>query len=199
MSTNRTATVRGRFDTTTARYNLQIGNLSGAYGIKELSFFAQDSWRINQKLTVNFGLRFEKQYNPSAEANNTPVLNLVRNTAWPLFGNRKLDPSIIPDSQNEWGPRIGFAYDPMGNGKTVIRGFDGEYYAISGIRQVTFRLHSVRRHLRLPDLIWQRLKLRIRSTSQLWAAPDLHLIRFIANLRSWVSISTRSRSHRSRS
>ena len=129
MSTNRTATVRGRFDTTTARYNKQIGNLAAAYGIKELSFFVQDSWRVNQKLTINAGLRFEKQYNPSAEANNSTVLSLIRNTPWPIFGNRTLDPSIIPDSQNQWGPRLGFAYDPKGNGKTVIRGFAGQYYA----------------------------------------------------------------------
>lgn len=118
----------GRFDTTTARYNKQIGNLAAAFGIKELSFFAQDSVRINQKLTLNVGLRFEKQYNPTAEANNSTVLNLIRNTVFPLFG-RAIDPSIIPDSQPQWGPRIGFAYDPKGNGKTVLRAYAGEYYA----------------------------------------------------------------------
>ncbi len=129
MGTAQSATFRGRFDTTTARYNKQIGNLSAGYGVKELSFFAQDSWRVNQKWTLNFGLRYEKQFNPDSENNNATVLNLIRNTAWPIFGGRTLDPSAIPDSQNQWGPRVGFAYDPKGNGKTVIRAYAGQYYA----------------------------------------------------------------------
>ncbi len=128
IGTTQTATFRGRFDTTTARYNLQIGNLAAAYTVTEMSLFAQDSWRLTPKLTVNFGLRFEKQYNPSSQNNNSTVLNLIRGTTFPMLGGT-IDPSIIPDSQNEWGPRLGFAYDPKGNGKTVIRGYAGEYYA----------------------------------------------------------------------
>ncbi|HQU81638.1 MAG TPA: TonB-dependent receptor [Pyrinomonadaceae bacterium] len=129
ISTVRTATYRGRFDTATARYNKQIGNLAAAYTVRELAFFAQDAWRITPKLTFNYGLRYEKQFNPTSEANNTPVLNLIKNTAFPILGNKGIDPAAIPDSQNQWGPRVGFAYDPNGDGKTVIRGFAGMYYA----------------------------------------------------------------------
>lgn len=129
MSTNQTATVRGRFDLATARYRKQIGNLSAAYSVRELAFFGQDAWRITPKLTLNYGLRWEKQFNPSAEANNSPVIDLIRNTPLPLFGGRTIDPTQIPDSQNQWGPRVGFAYDPKGDGKTVIRAFSGIYYA----------------------------------------------------------------------
>ncbi len=119
----------GRFDTTTARYNKQIGNLTAAFGVKELAFFAQDSWiAIPNRLTLNLGLRFEKQFNPTAEATNTPVLNLIRSTTFPIFG-RTIDPASIPDSQNQWGPRVGFAWNPFGDGKTVVRGFSGMYYA----------------------------------------------------------------------
>ena len=118
----------GRFDTTTARYNLQIGNLLAAYTVKELSFFAQDAWRVRPNFTLNFGLRYEKQYNPDAAANNTAVINLVKATTFPILGKR-IDPTVIPDSQNQWGPRLGFAWDPSGNGKTVVRAFSGIYYA----------------------------------------------------------------------
>lgn len=128
ISTNVTPTVYGRFDTTTARYNKQIGNLQAGYTVRELSFFAQDSWRVNQKLTLNFGLRYEKQFNPDAEVSNTAVVNLIKATTFPILG-KSVDPTIIPDSQNQWGPRVGFAYDPKGDGKTVIRGFAGMYYA----------------------------------------------------------------------
>lgn len=119
----------GRFDTTTARYRKQIGNLSAAYGVKELAFFVQDSWvAIPNRLTLNLGLRFEKQFNPDAEANNSPVINLIRSTTFPIVG-RTIDPTQIPDSQNQWGPRVGFAWNPFGDGKTVVRGFSGMYYA----------------------------------------------------------------------
>ncbi len=123
-----TASYRGRFDTTSSRYNLQIGNLLAAYTVKELSFFGQDAWRIRPNFTLNFGLRYEKQYNPDAEATNSTVINLVKATTFPVLG-KAIDPTVIPDSQNEWGPRLGFAWDPKGNGKTVVRAFSGMYYA----------------------------------------------------------------------
>ncbi len=129
ITSTRTGSYLGRFDTTTARYNLQVGNLLAAYTVKQLAFYAQDAWRVNSKLTINYGLRYEKQYNPDSEATNTTVLNLVKSTAFPALGGKSIDPSRIPDSQNEWGPRLGFAYDPKGDGKTVIRGYAGEFYA----------------------------------------------------------------------
>ena len=118
----------GRFDTTSARYNQQVGNLLANFTIKELSFFGQDAWRIRPNFTLNFGLRYEKQYNPTAEANNSSVLSLIRSTVFPIFG-KTVDPATIPDSPNEFAPRVGFAWDPKNNGKTVIRAYAGEYFA----------------------------------------------------------------------
>jgi len=112
-----------------ARYNQQIGNLQAAFDVKELAFFGQNSWRATQRLTINFGLRYEKQFNPSAEANNTPVINAIKAASFPLLGNRSIDPTQIPDSKHQWGPRLGFAYDLTGDGKTVIRAYSGVYYA----------------------------------------------------------------------
>jgi hypothetical protein len=123
-----TPAILGRFDDTRARYNRQIGNLQASFGIKQLAFFGQDSWRVTPKLTINYGLRAEAQYNPSPEANNTAILNVVRNTIFPITG-RGYDGTQIPDSGWQWGPRLGFAYDPEGKGKMVIRGFAGQYFA----------------------------------------------------------------------
>jgi hypothetical protein len=121
----------GRFDVTTARYNQQIGNLAASFAIKEIAFFGQDAWRIRPNLTVNYGLRYEKQLNPTSQNNNTAVLNAIKATSFPmLVGNKTgFDPSQIPDSQDEWGPRVGIAWDPFSDGKTVIRAYAGEYYA----------------------------------------------------------------------
>lgn len=118
----------GRFDNPSARYSLQIGNREAAFKVHELAFFAQDTWRVTPKFTLNYGLRVEQQYNPEPEANNTQVINTVQNTVFPVRG-RGFDPTQIADSGYQYGPRLGFAYDPKGDGKTVFRGFSGLYYA----------------------------------------------------------------------
>lgn len=127
-ATTGTVPFLGRFDTTTARLTQQVGNLLAAFTIKELSFFGTDSWRIRPNFTLTYGLRYERQYNPSAQTSNTTVLNLVKATTFPLLG-KSIDPAVIPDSQHEWGPRLGFAWDPRNDGKTVIRAYAGRYFA----------------------------------------------------------------------
>lgn len=117
----------GRFDDTTARYNRQIGNLQAGFRNEELAFFGQDQWRISSKLSINYGLRAEQQYNPDAETSNSALVNVVANTNFPYYG-AAFTPSI-PDSGWQYGPRLGFAYDPGGDGKTVIRGYSGIYFA----------------------------------------------------------------------
>lgn len=122
-----TNAILGRFDSTTARYNRQIGNLLAEYPVHELAFFGQDSWRATRSLSFNYGLRVEQQYNPEPEVSNTQIANVVRNTNFPIYGHG-YEPSI-PDSGWQWGPRAGFAWDPKGDGKMVVRGFAGYYYA----------------------------------------------------------------------
>jgi hypothetical protein len=121
----------GRFDdnsgTGTARYLKQLGNLQADFTVRELAFFAQDSYRLTPQLTLNYGLRAEQQFNPEAETSNTALTQAVQNTVFPIRG-RGYSPTI-PDSGWQWGPRFGFAYDPVGDGKTVLRGFGGVYYA----------------------------------------------------------------------
>jgi hypothetical protein len=121
----------GRFDdgrTGANDYSLQIGNLEAAFSISELAFFAQDSWRATSKLTLNFGLRLSKQFNPTPEGGNTALVDVIRNANFPLIGGG-IDPTVIPDSPLQYGPRLGFAYDFEGTGKGVFRGFFGMFTA----------------------------------------------------------------------
>jgi outer membrane receptor for ferrienterochelin and colicin len=110
-------------------YQVNIGNLQAAYKTDEIAFFAQDAWRIRPNLTINYGLRWEGQYNPEADASNQPLIDKIKDFNFPV-GLRQ-DPTQIPDSTKQFGPRLGFAYDPGSDGKTVIRGFAGIYYARS--------------------------------------------------------------------
>jgi hypothetical protein len=133
LSNNRAATgfpnFLGRFDVPQAIYRQQIGNGQAEIKVQELAMFAQDSWRVTPKFTLNYGLRVEKQYNPEADISNTALVDLVRNASFPLAGGKGIDPSVIPDSDFQFGPRLGFAYDLEGNGKSVFRGYAGMYYA----------------------------------------------------------------------
>ncbi len=119
----------GRFDDQSATYRLQVGNLEAAYKVFETSFYGQDVWRVTPNVSVTFGARVEKQFNPSPELGNTALINAVKNGAFPLLDGKGFDPSVIPDSEWQFGPRFGVAYDPKGDGRTVIRANAGMYYA----------------------------------------------------------------------
>jgi hypothetical protein len=122
-----TTTTLNRFDTTQVSYLIQIGNRVASYSVDELAFFAQDSWRIQPNFTLNFGLRWEGQYNPDPEVGNDALINKIQGFRFP--SGHVVDPTKINSSTNQFGPRVGFAWDPWGDTRTVIRGFGGVYYA----------------------------------------------------------------------
>src|SRR5215510_3307219 len=90
-----------------------------SFGIPGLTFntidyaaFAQDQWKPFNRLTINYGLRYDYQQNPEPIAPNPAIPETQ---------------SINKDRTN-FGPRIGAAWDLRGNGKTVARGGYGIYY-----------------------------------------------------------------------
>jgi hypothetical protein len=81
--------------------------------------YFQDDWKPRSNVTVNAGLRWEMQAGPYQNNFDTPVLRTLKDLGYPT--ERKQD-------LKDFGPRIGFAWDTQGNGKTVVRGGYGIYY-----------------------------------------------------------------------
>lgn len=120
-----------RFDSarTVVTLRKQIGNLQTELATDELAFFAQDSWKMTPTFTLNYGLRWEGAFNPTPEADNSVLLNQLNGVTFPI--GKTVDPTQIPDQLDQFGPRVGFAWDAGGNGRTVVRGYSGIYYARS--------------------------------------------------------------------
>jgi hypothetical protein len=82
--------------------------------------FAQDDFKLSPRLTVNLGLRYEYWTNPVGD--KTQTLNAISNVPGVItFGNPKTD-------KNNFGPRLGLAWDPRGDGRTAVRAGAGISY-----------------------------------------------------------------------
>ncbi len=86
--------------------------------------FLQDDWRATNNLTINFGVRYEFSSVPQ-EANNL-LGNFDPNLGMVQVGHQ-ISSLYNPDHKN-FGPRMGFAWDIGGNGRTVLRGGGGLIY-----------------------------------------------------------------------
>jgi hypothetical protein len=102
-----------------------IPDISNSY----IAFFAQDDWRITRNLTLNLGLRWDFDTDATGTSSAygpCPNLTSVPTVPCSWMAN-VIDLRHHPDKK-DFGPRVGFAYDPFGRGKTVIRGGFGIYY-----------------------------------------------------------------------
>jgi hypothetical protein len=104
------------------------GDGSFSQNVQRLGFYAQDSWRVTHALTINYGLRYDTTFGlftASGESQlENPALLTIEALHIPLFEH----PGAPHDYRLQFGPRLGIAYAPGKDKKTVIRTGFGMFY-----------------------------------------------------------------------
>jgi len=105
----------------------QIGAQTGMFGTRtwEQGYYAQDDWRVVRKLTVNVGIRYDYLSKPTEAFGRQANFNLATASLQLASGGGD---ALANQNHSNFAPRIGFAYDLQGNGRTVVRGGYGLFY-----------------------------------------------------------------------
>jgi hypothetical protein len=116
----------------------QSNSLRQGYRDKFLSFYAQDDFKIARNLTMNVGLRWDygapfTEVHGEEDTFRQGQQSSIYPTAPPGLvypGDAGISASTYSPDYNNFGPRIGFAWDPFGNGKLSVRTGGGMFYNV---------------------------------------------------------------------
>jgi Carboxypeptidase regulatory-like domain/TonB dependent receptor len=100
-------------------YTQSFGQQAVAFHTQEWAGFLQDDWHVKPGLTVNAGLRYEYEFLPLPQQPNA-VLDAA-------FGNIGAT-SVFPEDRDNFGPRLGVAWEPFGPGRGLVRVGYGLFY-----------------------------------------------------------------------
>ncbi|NYF79055.1 TonB-dependent receptor domain-containing protein [Granulicella arctica] len=89
-----------------------FGHPQFVYHTNEYAGYVQDDWKIRKRLTINLGVRYDFEQLPTPKIPNPNI---------PQTG-------VFPSDKHNFSPRVGFAWDAFGTGKTLVHGGFGMYY-----------------------------------------------------------------------
>jgi Carboxypeptidase regulatory-like domain/TonB dependent receptor-like, beta-barrel len=113
------------------------------------SAYLQDSWKVNDRLTINPGLRFD----------------WVRGLS-PALNKKVFD-------TKSWGPRIGIAYDLTGDHNTVLKGFYGQYYEGASFEYYVTGVPGVGDYVTYDNTVSPREEIDRSATPVFSTAPNI--------------------------
>lgn len=108
-----------------------FGNPQSGLKNRPLAFFAQDTWKINKNFTLNLGLRYDVELTDefAPTAFRDPLTGITLSESDVQVAQDALNVQQgFPSDNNNFAPRLGFAWDVTGDSKTVIRGAIGLFY-----------------------------------------------------------------------
>ncbi|HEV2176245.1 MAG TPA: TonB-dependent receptor [Terriglobia bacterium] len=106
--------------------NTPAGDGSFSQDVQRLGLYAEDSWRVTPRLTVNYGLRYDTTFGLFTASGRSQLSNPTLLTLQAL--GIPLASGAPHDYRGAIAPRLGIAYTPGGNGSTVLRAGFGLFY-----------------------------------------------------------------------
>jgi len=113
-------------------------------GAKQFAAYVQDDWKVTPRLTMNLGVRYDVDIgfvDSAHQAAGSRVIKALKIIGHPL-GSR-----VVQDDKNNFSPRVGFAYDIRGNGRSVVRGGYGIYYDQSFLNVPLFAVQQANKEI----------------------------------------------------
>ena len=133
ITSNSNAKYPQGFATPGAVQNISFADGEGTHDqkIHQLAFYFQDDYKVTRNLTLNLGLRWDANINNLPDQTNNRTILILQELNHPRAQAITSDPeklSRTTPSWTEFQPRFGFAWDPKGTGRTVVRGGYGIFY-----------------------------------------------------------------------
>jgi len=124
------------------------------YKVKDFGAFVQDDYKLNDRLTLNLGLRYD-YFGPPVDSQGrlvnfipeqfrvgAPPNGIVQAAGGQLAGVPTVDDTLIPPDKNNFAPRFGFAFRADNAGKVIVRGGYGIYYDRFSTRFINTQLFN---------------------------------------------------------
>ncbi len=108
------------FTGTIQNAQITVGDFKRQLQSEGFALFAQDDWRVTPRLTLNLGLRYE--LNTVVTEKNNLIGNFDPTKGLIQAGVGGVGSGVYNGDHNNFGPRVGFAWDIFGDSKTVVRG-----------------------------------------------------------------------------